>query len=61
MKNSKAFIMAFVFFLGLINLQRQITVATDKNLGTADFGQYKTFTFANHIENAFDNSFFPGQ
>ncbi|WP_462318290.1 DUF4136 domain-containing protein [Marinilabilia sp.] len=58
MKNSKAFITAFVFFLGLINVQGQVTVATDKNLGTADFGQYKTFTFANHIEDAYDNSFF---
>ncbi|PWE00879.1 DUF4136 domain-containing protein [Marinilabilia rubra] len=58
MNNSKALITAFAFFIGLMNVQGQVTVATDKNLEAADFNEYKTFTFADHIEDASDNSFF---
>lgn len=59
MRDSKALFTAFVFILGFIaNIQGQVTVATDKNLEAAEFEKYKTFTFANHIEDASDNFFF---
>lgn len=55
---TKALLTSFVFILILGNVQSQITVATDKNLEVAEFETYKTFTFADHIENASDNLFF---
>ena len=58
MKNLKALLTVFIFLFGFANAQTQITVATDKNLEVAEFDDYKTFTFADHIEKASDDAFF---
>ena len=38
--------------------QKDMIVATDQNLVDGEFDQYKTFTFASHVEDETDNRYF---